>query len=394
MSTFLISSSSHEKIKRPVPTRSLLAQLTEHRYIQLQKFAFVLVGFFFLNEPSHQSKILCRICEEADLASATEVPSEHSPPRNSHMFPVRDWHNRKKSSFYKVRQAMFMYLYGKHDHSLAQHFSLCLGVAGLHSLCVSGSPRSSEPVCISDQVASALQRRLPDAPPWLAAPPLPVASWLSQQPLRSQSAQISASVAPFLLYPRGTAAWECFPVWASAKGKTFLNKHDPSISCILRFASHTEKIPSWLHPLYPHAHKSPFRCGVIAIWFNSSVFSLSDNPPALDQLQFLFSSGSAMQMDFSPAGYKQRIEKFISIPFPIKCQTGLLRTPMNRIQQRKPTHMNSAYLVFRCRAPAVQLPRRLLWILNFPDWPGQAHWVTPILSFLHRVFDICTVCRA
>lgn len=154
------------------------------------------------------------------------------------------------------------------------------------------------------------------------------------------------------------------------------------------------KIPSWLPALYPHAHKSPFWWEVIAIWFSISIFSLSDNPTALDQLQFLFSSGSAMQMDFCPAAYKQRIEKFISILLSIKCQTGLLRTAMHHIQHRKSTCMSSTYLVFRCRAPAIQLPRRLLWILHFPDWPGQANWVAPILSFLQGVFDICTVCRA
>jgi len=181
---------------------------------------------------------------------------------------------------------MFLYLYGKHDHSLVQYFSLCWGVAGLHSPCVSGSPRSSEPVCISDQVASALQRMLPDAPPWLAAPPPPVVSWLSRQPQRSQSAQTSVSVAPFLLYPQGTAVWEYFLLWASVKGKVFLIKYDPNI-CILSFASYTEKIPSQLPPLCPHAHKSPFWWGVIAIWFHSFIFSLSDNPTALDQLQFL-----------------------------------------------------------------------------------------------------------
>lgn len=143
---------------------------------------------------------------------------------------------------------MLLYLYGKCVHSLARHFFLCLGVVGLHSLCVSGSPHSSEPVCISDQVVSALQHRLPDVPPWLAALPPPVASWLAQLPLRSQSAQTSVSVALFLLYPRGTAAWEHFPWRASAKGKTFLSEHDPNVSSALNFAACTQKISSHLPP--------------------------------------------------------------------------------------------------------------------------------------------------
>lgn len=63
-------------------------------------------------------------------------------------------------------------------------------------------------------------------------------------------------------------------------------------------------------------------------------------------------------------------------------------------QHNEPIHKSSAYLVFRWRAPTIHLPWRLLWILHFPDCPGQANWLAPVLSFLRGVFDICTICRA